>query len=96
MIVNNFHIIGRVSLPPETDSELIVHPDAVLSLTIMQQSFQAISRWFAQILQFCRYIKLRKFPNRRTCNCRELAACSSLEQSPSFVVGERLDHILSV
>ena len=33
----------------------------MLSLTIMQQSFQAISRWFAQILQFCRYIKLRKF-----------------------------------
>jgi hypothetical protein len=49
VIVNNFYIIG-VSVPPaETDTPLIVYPNAVLPLPTAGQGLKSVPRWNPEV-----------------------------------------------
>jgi hypothetical protein len=52
MIVDNFHMMRAIPLPHETNAPLGVDTDAVLSLAITLQSFQAVARRDFQVIQY--------------------------------------------
>jgi hypothetical protein len=60
MIVDDFDVLSAGIGPPETYPELIVDPDAVLSLPIAFKGFQTIPGWNAKVLQPHRDFQLAK------------------------------------
>ena len=54
MVVDDLDIFGRVLLPMETDAELIIDPDRILTRTVSRQGFQSIARWPSQIRKLLR------------------------------------------
>jgi hypothetical protein len=44
MIIDDFHFIGIVFLPNETETELLINPDATLSFPIPFEDLQPVSR----------------------------------------------------
>jgi hypothetical protein len=51
VIINNFDFLSTTRLPPETDPELVVDPDAELPRAAAFQGFQAIARRNPQVLE---------------------------------------------
>jgi hypothetical protein len=51
VIVDNFDFMAITVLPDETNSELIIDPDAVLSLSVPLQDFKTVSRRYQQVCQ---------------------------------------------
>lgn len=51
MIVNYLYIKSVFTIPPETDSKLVVNPDAVLILSVSLERLKSISPKFLEILQ---------------------------------------------
>jgi hypothetical protein len=60
MIIHDFHVMRISFMEAETDSILIVHPDAVLSGASALQGFQTITRWNPQVPQIRREMKHQK------------------------------------
>jgi hypothetical protein len=60
MIVDDFDILGAVISPSDTHPELVVDPDAVLSLSIAFKGFQTIPGWNAKVIQPARNLQLTK------------------------------------
>jgi len=55
MIVDEFHLVGAVPLPTETDPPSVVHPDAVLAAPVSSQQLETVPGRHPQVLQrFCR------------------------------------------
>jgi hypothetical protein len=57
MVVYNFHVIGVVIMPDETNPELIVNPDTVLPRPVPLEGFQVITGRAPQIFQIFRGIQ---------------------------------------
>jgi hypothetical protein len=51
MIINYFNIQGLSIGPSETDSELVIDPNAMLADAIAFQGLKLVSKWDAQIIQ---------------------------------------------
>jgi DNA-binding transcriptional regulator YhcF (GntR family) len=68
--VHNFHVQRILALPAETNPPLIVHADALLSLAVILQSFQAIPIRHAQILQTPRLMQQQQLSPRHPLNLR--------------------------
>ena len=51
MIIHDFDVLSAGIGPSETDPELVVDPDAVLSFPVALKSFQTISRRDAKVIQ---------------------------------------------
>jgi hypothetical protein len=51
MIIDDFDVLRARIGPSETDPELVVDPDAVLSIPVALKSFQTISRRDAKVVQ---------------------------------------------
>ena len=60
MIINDFDVLSAGIVPSETDPELVVDPDAVLSFPVAFKSFQTIPGWDAKVLQPPGYFQLPK------------------------------------
>jgi hypothetical protein len=60
MIIDDFDVLGAGISPSETHPELIVDPDAVLSLSIAFKGFQTIPGWNAKVIQPSRNLQLTK------------------------------------
>jgi len=52
VVVGDFYIVGIATFPPETDSVLVIDPDAELALPITFQSFQPVTWGRFQIVKF--------------------------------------------
>lgn len=50
MVVHNFNLGRARRSPAKTDPELIVHPDAVLALTVTPQRFETVAGRYAEIV----------------------------------------------
>src|ERR1700680_3242395 len=91
MIVRDFDVVSIVIMPNKTDSILVIDADAVLSIPIPFELFEAIARRNFQVVKVSRCIQHRKFSFRYTRGGRP----SSLARSPDFrrfLCGETLDH----
>ena len=64
MVINKFNVIGVVIPPAKTDAPLFVDSDAVLSLPISFQGFQAVSRRHTKIEQTRGVVKHLQFSQR--------------------------------
>ena len=51
MVVNYLNVKSVIAIPSETDSKLVVNPDAVLILSVSLESLKSIPRKFLEILQ---------------------------------------------
>ena len=51
MVVDNLDVVGITISPGETDSPVLIDPNAVLSHSIPCQLFQAIGRGYLQIVE---------------------------------------------
>jgi hypothetical protein len=60
MIIHDFDLLSAGIGPSETDPELVVDPDAVLSFPVAFKSFQAIPGRDAKVLQPPGYFQLPK------------------------------------
>jgi len=51
MVVNDLHVFGTCSGPPETDAPLVVDAYGMLPGTIPLQSLQVVSGWRPKVIQ---------------------------------------------
>jgi hypothetical protein len=58
MIVHDGHCVWPIRGPDEADTILLVDPDAVLARTVAFELFEAIRRWYAEIVQHVGLVKL--------------------------------------
>ena len=63
MIVRYLDVVGISTLPLKTVTPLIVYANAVLTPPVTRQFFEAVGRWYAQILQNLSSIQNLKFPS---------------------------------
>jgi hypothetical protein len=63
MVVHDLHIFASIGCPDKAETELIVNANAVLSRAVAAKSFEPITGWHAQILQFSRAIKHSQLPH---------------------------------
>ena len=71
--VHNLHLLGMTAAPGETNAELVVNPDTVLSCAITLQCLQEISRRRAQVTQLLRRVQCTQTPHRDPGDAREPA-----------------------
>jgi len=62
VIIHYLDIVCVPFAPEEADTPLVIDPDAVLSLSVAMQGFQAISRRRHQVTQFRGAVQLPKLP----------------------------------
>lgn len=60
MIVHNLNVVCVIFSPDETDSPLIIDPNAVLALTIPSESLKTISRRNSKILKLFGCVKVKQ------------------------------------
>ena len=92
VVVNNLDVIDAITLPAETDSPLIVYPNAVLAGTVAFQRLEPVARRRIQFIERRNKIKLYQFSDGNTANRLPAAACSRFEKPPRLAVGETVDH----
>ncbi len=51
MVINNFDISGISVFPFETESPLLVYPNAVLTFSISGQGFESVRRRNAEVIK---------------------------------------------
>lgn len=94
-MVRNLYFMDLVASPDETDSELIVDPNAVLPLPVSMQFFQSVTRGETQVAEVDCAVQHGEFSHSDAGGRR--APC--LTCSPDFrrlPVGETLDHCLTI
>lgn len=50
MIVFDRHVLGVAIIPPETDSPLVVHSDAVFFVPFARKFLEVVAWWGAQVI----------------------------------------------
>jgi hypothetical protein len=58
VVIDNFDLVGISILPFETNPELLVYPDAVLTFSVTAKTFQTITRWNGKLSDFSDTIDL--------------------------------------
>jgi hypothetical protein len=84
--------MDAVFAPHKTDAVLIVDPDAMLSLAIPYQGFEAVSWRRAQIIQRRGGIDHIQLSTCNRCDARPAAVLPLKKKRGGIVVFEALDH----
>jgi hypothetical protein len=92
VVIDDFHIMGTIVSPYETDSPLIVDTDAVLSRPISSQGFQAIARGHPKILQTQRHCQLSELAQRCPLNVDPTSNPLATVESGRVGASEGLDR----
>jgi hypothetical protein len=58
MVIDNFDLVGISILPFETNPELLVSPDAVLTFSVTAKALQAVTGWNRKLSDFSDTIDL--------------------------------------
>jgi hypothetical protein len=80
MIVDYLNVEGTIPRPDETDSPLLVNPDAVLALSVTSKQFQPISRNGLQVREACRAVNRLKFSHGCLLNALKPQHSPAIEQ----------------
>jgi hypothetical protein len=93
MVINDFDIIRITALPDETDTPLLVYPDAVLTFPVMMQGLQMVGRRNSQGLNRTGSIQHQKFDYRSSLNVlRQFCGKLPVKQLLGFLAFEYLYH----
>jgi hypothetical protein len=92
VIIDDFNFVCFPIAPDKTKPPLIVNADALLSLAIAMQSFEAIGRWRSQIAQLRCAIQLSQLAAGNAFNCLKAPDRLAAMMSLGFRAAERLDH----
>lgn len=93
MIIDDFNIACVSVEPFEAKAELIVDPDAVLSLTIATQGFQPIATWNGKIIEPLRPVQGYELSQSRSANNGgDAARRSGFPQKLGVGIFEAQDH----
>jgi hypothetical protein len=92
VIVHDLNFVSIALAPNEAKTPLVVNPNAILSLSVAMQSFQAISGRRCQIAQFRGAVQLPELASRDALDSLKAAARLSTMKSLGFRTAERLDH----
>ncbi len=92
MIVNNFDVVCVVFSPNETDSPLVIDPNAVLALAIPSESLETISRRDAEIFQLFCSVGVKQFTPCDTLKDLKPERRLVFKQSPCFATAERTNQ----
>jgi hypothetical protein len=79
-MVHDLDVFGFTPGPPETDPELVVHPQAPLTCPLALQLFQSVGRRYAQIVDATREVQLFELAQRRTLDVEEPSNALQSEQ----------------
>lgn len=96
MIVCDFHVVSVAPLPDEADAELIVDADAVLSLAVSLERFEAISWDCRKIAETGGYVQFPELSLRRPLERVEFRHTLSVRKSLGILVAKALDHMRNV
>jgi len=92
MVVHDLHI-GRIRAgPPEADTPLVIHPNAVLTLAVASKRFQPVSGRRPEIGQCSRRVNLIELPLCHRGNTLQFAAEFAPEHLFGLPVTKRPDH----
>jgi hypothetical protein len=92
-VIIDYLYVRRVSLPPyETDSVLVVDPNAVLPQTVAFQGFQIVASCNREIAQLSRRVQCFQFPPRRALDVPQCWYILLPEKSFGASVAKALDH----
>jgi len=83
MVIHNLNVNGIGANPAETNTPLVVDPNALLPRSFARQGFQTIASNHAQIRQGDRRMNLVQLPFCHRCNSLEFAA----ELAPEDLLG---------
>ena len=93
MIVNDFNIRRHAGLPPEADSQLIVHTDAVLAFPVPRKLFETITRRRSEVLNQIGSLYQIEFTLGKLLNGqREPLDSLSVEYPLGILVTKGFDH----
>ena len=96
MIIHDFDVLSAGIGPSETDSELVVDPDAVLSFPVAFESFQTVPWRNAKVLQPPSYFQLPKLAPGHGGKIGKTLYRSSLRQGLRIRTPEGFDHDIIV
>jgi hypothetical protein len=94
VIVHDFNVVSIPVPPNETQTPLIVYPNAVLALPVPTQRFQSIAGRRRQVPQFRGAVQLPKFAPRYAFNYLKAPDWLPMVKALAFVAPERPDHII--
>ncbi len=80
VVVADFDIIGVTVHETKADAPLIVDCNRALTLSIVFQCVQAISRWNSEIFKLRNQIHILRFSDGTTCNVRREALRLAIEE----------------
>jgi hypothetical protein len=92
MIIDDFDVLGTRIGPSETNPELTVDADAVLSFPVAFKGFQTIPGWYAKVLQQPRDFQPPKFAARHRSNIGKPLYRIALGQDLRIRTPEGFDH----
>jgi hypothetical protein len=96
VIVGELYLVGLPVAPSETDSPLIVDPDAVLTFPVPAQNLEAVARDGAQLVEtLCRMEHLELPPGPRDEPMVDAPHIAALEQRRRASVSEAPDHMVT-
>jgi hypothetical protein len=84
VVIGNFHIFRSGFSPAKADTELIVDPDRMLPLSILDQTMKVVARGNGKVFQGCGGGKHRKFAAGHLNEIRReslLMACQTIAES---------------
>jgi len=96
MIVNNFNVKCIAASPNETKAPLIVDSDAMLPVTILVKSLQAIPWRRCKVSQLGSTIQLPELSLRHALDATETLTRLAPEKPFRFLASKRFDHHLMV
>jgi len=93
VIVDDLNVLCVAIAPDETDSPLIINPDAVLPPSVSGEGFQSVSRWNAEIFKLYTAVQHPQFPQGCLLNIgRQPSRILAMEDRLRFPTPETFDH----
>jgi hypothetical protein len=97
VVIDDLDLVSVSSLPDKTNAKPIVDSDAVLSMAVPLQGFQAVSRGTLQVLERSRGVQHPQFPYGGLLNCgRYFFDRLPVKQPFGLFTLEGPDHLLKV
>jgi len=93
MVIDYFNIMCVAVLKPETQTPLVIDPNAPLPSPITTQFLQAVARWTTQVVNAYRSIQQHELTQRQSLEVNmPLPDLSTDKDSGGVFASERLNH----
>jgi hypothetical protein len=93
MVISYFNTVSVVVLKPETQTPLVIDPNAPLPSPVATQFFQTIAWWVTQVINAYCNIQQHELTQRQSLEVnRPLPYLPTSKDSGGVFASERLDH----